>query len=83
MSNERLENRLNELRARHRLTQQALANQVGVARQTIVAIEKGDYNPSLLLAFKIAYALGVPIDEVFQYVPPAPQAVATPDIAPT
>jgi putative transcriptional regulator len=75
-------NRLPELRARHRLTQQALAEQVGVARQTIVAIEKGQYNPSLLLAFKIAHCFGEPLEVVFQFRPPAPQPVAEPEIVP-
>lgn len=72
-------NRMPELRARHRLTQQALAAQVGVARQTIVAIEKGQYNPSLLLAFKIAHCLGEPLEAVFQFVPPQPQPAVQPD----
>lgn len=75
-------NRLPELRARRRLTQQALAEQVGVARQTIVAIEKGQYNPSLLLAFKIAHCFGEPLEAVFQFRPSAPQPVAEPEIAP-
>ena len=49
------------------MTQQALAEQVGVTRQTIVAIEKEKYSPSLEAAFKIALALQKPLDEVFYY----------------
>lgn len=49
------------------MTQQDLANQVGVARQTIIAIEAARYAPSLELAFKIAAAFRKPIGEVFQY----------------
>ena len=51
------------------MTQQALADAVGVTRQTIIAIEKGKYSPSLEVAFKMAAAFGVPLDEVFQYRP--------------
>lgn len=49
------------------MTQQMLADAVGVSRQTIVAIEKGKYSPSLEVAFKIASYFGVPLDAVFQY----------------
>lgn len=49
------------------MTQQQLATAAGVTRQTIVAIEGGKYPPSLELAFKIAVALGKPIEQVFQY----------------
>ncbi|MCP8883652.1 helix-turn-helix transcriptional regulator [Devosia sp. XJ19-1] len=54
------------------MTQAALAEQVGVTRQTIVAIEQGRYSPSLEVAFRIAHAFGVPLVEVFQWVPPGP-----------
>jgi putative transcriptional regulator len=47
------------------LTQQQLAEQVGVTRQTIVAIEQGKYTPSLELAFRIAIVFNVPLEEVF------------------
>jgi putative transcriptional regulator len=50
---------------RNELTQQQLAQMVGVTRQTIVAIEKGNYSPSLELAFRIALAFNVPLEEVF------------------
>jgi len=49
------------------MTQAELADQVGVTRQTIIAIEQGRYSPSLEMAFQIARVFGVPLDEVFQY----------------
>lgn len=49
------------------MTQQQLADEVGVSRQTIVAIEKGNYSPSLELAFRIAYTFKTPLTEVFIY----------------
>lgn len=61
----RLRNRLRELRARHDLTQEQLAQAVGVTRQTILAIEKGNYSPSVVLALRIAQVLRVPVEEVF------------------
>lgn len=49
------------------MTQQQLADEVGVSRQTIVAIEKGNYSPSLELAFRIAHTFNTTIVEVFTY----------------
>ena len=49
------------------ITQQQLADRVGVTRQTIIAIESGKYAPSLPLAFRIARTFGVSIEQVFQY----------------
>ncbi|MEN6563486.1 MAG: helix-turn-helix transcriptional regulator [Christensenella sp.] len=49
------------------MTQQELAERAGVSRQTILAVEAGKYSPSLELAFRIAEAFGVPINEVFGY----------------
>jgi putative transcriptional regulator len=49
------------------MTQQQLADKVGVTRQTIVALEKGNYSPSLELAFRIALAFNLPLEEVFYY----------------
>lgn len=49
------------------MTQAALAEKIGVTRQTIVAIEQGRYSPSLEVAFRIAHAFGVPLDQVFQW----------------
>ena len=57
--------RIKELRARHDLTQEDLAKQVGVRRETILFIEKGKYNPSLKLAYDIAKALKTTIDDLF------------------
>ncbi|MEX2444005.1 MAG: helix-turn-helix transcriptional regulator [Alkalispirochaeta sp.] len=61
-------NRVRELRFHAgEMTQAQLAEQVGVTRQTIVAIEKQSYSPSLELAFRIARTFGVTVDEVFTY----------------
>lgn len=57
--------RIKELRARYDLTQDDLAEMVGVTRQTMLYLEKGTYNPSLLLAHKVAKALKSSIHEVF------------------
>ena len=53
--------------ANHEMTQAELADRVGVTRQTIIAIEQGRYSPSLEMAFQIARAFGVPLEEAFQY----------------
>lgn len=53
--------------AAREMTQAELADRVGVTRQTIIAIEQGRYSPSLEVAFRIARALGAPLDAVFQY----------------
>lgn len=64
----RVTNRIRDLRAAiDDMTQAALADHVGVTRQTINAIEQGKYSPSLEVAFKISKALGQPLDMVFQY----------------
>ncbi|MEH7222186.1 helix-turn-helix transcriptional regulator [Bacillus sp. JJ1566] len=60
-----IKNRVKELRAKHSLTQGALAEKVNVTRQTIVALEKGSYVPSLLLAMNIAHTFNLPIEEIF------------------
>jgi putative transcriptional regulator len=57
--------RIKELRARYNITQDELADMVGVSRQTMLYLEKGKYNPSLLLAYRVAEALKSNIDEVF------------------
>lgn len=51
------------------MTQQQLAETIGVTRQTVVAIEKARYSPSLEVAFRIAETFGVPLDDVFQHGP--------------
>lgn len=61
-------NRIRELRLSvEGMTQERLAQQCGVTRQTIIALEAGKYSPSLELAFRLAHALGRTLDEVFQY----------------
>jgi putative transcriptional regulator len=63
-----IENRIRRLRFdRNEMTQQDLAEKVGVTRQTINAIELGKYSPSLEVAFRIARVFGVPLEEVFSY----------------
>jgi putative transcriptional regulator len=62
-----MKNRIKVFRAMHDLTQENLAHSLGVTRQTILAIEKGKYDPSLELAFKIARYFKVPLEEVFLY----------------
>ena len=61
-----LRNHIKQHRARLDLTQEDLASRVGVRRQTILAIEKGKYAPSALLAFKIARVLEMRVDELFE-----------------
>ncbi|NEW07560.1 helix-turn-helix transcriptional regulator [Paenibacillus sp. SYP-B3998] len=59
-------NHIRKLRFNHdEMTQQQLADKVGVTRQTIVAMEKGKYSPSLELAFRIALVFSLPLEEVF------------------
>ena len=66
-----VENQIRRLRfGRGEMTQQALADACSVTRQTIIALEAGKYAPSLELAFRIADALGVRIEEVFQWSKP-------------
>lgn len=60
-----LRNRVRELRARFKWTQQDLAESVGITRQTVGLIEKGDYAPSVALALKIAKSFNVSVEDVF------------------
>ena len=62
-----MKNKIKVFRAMHDLTQEDLAKKIGVTRQTILAIEKGKYVPSLDLAFKISRHFNVNIEEVFIY----------------
>lgn len=65
-------NRIRALRFHHgEMTQQQLADRVGVTRQTVNAIEAGKYSPSLEVAFRIARVFEQPLEEVFQFVVPA------------
>jgi putative transcriptional regulator len=66
----RVRNRIRALRFEHaEMTQQGLADRVGVTRQTVNAIEGAKYSPSLEVAFRIAEVFGVPLEEVFQHEP--------------
>ena len=64
-----IHNRIRELRFKAgEMTQQALADRVGITRQTVIALEKGKYYPSLELAFRIAKTFGVPLEQIFEVV---------------
>ena len=62
-----MNNRLEELRKAKGLCQEELADALEVSRQTIGSLERGRYNPSILLAFKISRYFGIPIEEIFIY----------------
>ena len=62
-----MKNKIKVYRAMHDLTQEGLAQALGVTRQTILAIEKGKYDPSLELAFRISRYFGVTIEEIFSF----------------
>lgn len=62
---DKLETQLKVLRAQHNITQEELAAKVGVVRQTIAYLERGEYMPSLGLAWKIAKVFKLPIEKVF------------------
>jgi putative transcriptional regulator len=68
MAESEIKNQIRRLRFENgEMTQQQLADKVGVTRQTIIAIEADKYSPSLMLAFKIAKEFNVPLEKVFQY----------------
>lgn len=70
MADNAISNNIRKLRFFHNeMTQKELAKKVGVTRQTIIAIEKGHYPPSLELAFRIAHVFDSPLEEVFSYDP--------------
>jgi putative transcriptional regulator len=70
MGKGRISNSIRKLRFfRNEMTQQQLAEKVGVTRQTIIAMEQDKYSPSLELAFRIARVFEVPLEEVFSYQP--------------
>ncbi|HOV24797.1 MAG TPA: helix-turn-helix transcriptional regulator [Pseudobacteroides sp.] len=60
-----MKNRIKELREKYKLTQDELANKVDVSRQTIISLEKGKYNPSIILAHKISQVFELTIEQVF------------------
>jgi putative transcriptional regulator len=64
----KIKNRIRRLRFDHdEMTQEELANKAGCTRQTIIALEQNKYVPSIELAFRVAKAFGVPLEEAFQY----------------
>lgn len=63
---ERIHNEVSKLRAEYGATQEELATGVQVSRQTIIAMEKGNYTPSILLALKIATFFKVPVEKIFK-----------------
>ena len=65
----RIQNQIRTLRFQRGMTQQDLADRIGVTRQTVNAIEGGKYSPSLEVAFQIAHVFDTPLDQVFRYVP--------------
>ena len=68
MAKNELKNQIRRFRFENgEMTQQQLADKVGVTRQTIIAIEAGKYAPSLPLAYRISRTFGVPLEDVFQY----------------
>lgn len=64
-----MKNRLEEIRRKHGMNQEELADALEVSRQTIGSLENGRYNPSIILAFKIARYFDISIEEVFIYEP--------------
>jgi putative transcriptional regulator len=65
---EKVSNNVNKLRGEKGVTQEDMARSIGVTRQTIIAIEKGNYTPSVLLALKIARYFKKSVEEVFSFV---------------
>lgn len=66
---ERVINEVHRLRTAKDITQEQLAEALGVSRQTVIAIEKGNYTPSVLLALKIARYFKQPVEQIFSYKP--------------
>ncbi len=62
-----MKNRISEIRKARGLTQQDLANLLGVTRQTVISLENGRYNPSITLAFKLAKTFQMHIEDIFTY----------------
>ena len=66
-----MKNQLEELRRQHAIRQEDLAQALGVSRQTVISLEKGKYNPSLALAFKLARYFNLSIEDIFDDCPDA------------
>lgn len=62
-----MDNQLENLRLKKNMTQQELADLVGVSRQTIISLERGRYNPSILLAYRLARLFELSIEDVFTF----------------
>ena len=62
-----MKNNLEALRKARSISQEELANAMEVSRQTIISLEKGKYNPSIILAFKLAHYFGLKIEDIFFY----------------
>ena len=69
-----MKNRLEELRKQRAIRQEDLAQALGVSRQTVISLEKGKYNPSLALAFKLARYFVLPIEAIFDDSDESPDA---------
>jgi putative transcriptional regulator len=63
----KIENQIKQLREQNGYTQQDLAEKVTVSRQTIISLESGRYNPSIILAYKIARVFNLTIEDVFEF----------------
>lgn len=68
-----MKNRLEELRKQEKMSQEYLAAKLEVSRQTVSSVENGRYNPSILLAFKIARLFGLSVEEIFLYEDESPR----------
>ena len=71
-----MKNQLEELRRQHAIRQEDLAQALGVSRQTVISLEKGKYNPSLALAFKLARYFNLPIEDIFDDSDDCPDAAS-------
>lgn len=66
MKSEIIENKVHQFRTEKKVTQEDLARHIGVTRQTVISIEKGNYTPSVLLALKISRFFGVSVEKIFK-----------------
>lgn len=73
-----MKNQLEELRRQHAIRQEDLAQALGVSRQTVISLEKGKYNPSLALAFKLARYFNLSIEDIFDDSDDCPDAASPP-----
>lgn len=71
-----MKNQLEELRRQHAIRQEDLAQALGVSRQTVISLEKGKYNPSLALAFKLARYFNLSIEDIFDDSDDCPNAAS-------